>query len=56
MPNRPLSLPFFLLIVIKVPVEWVSGIGTKEVEEIPCLEVNTIIFRSRPTPKTLLKA
>ena len=22
----------------------------------PCLEVSTIIFRSRPTPKTLLKA
>ena len=23
---------------------------------LPCLEVSTIIFRSRPTPKTLLKA
>lgn len=41
-----------------------DSIGEKEVPEeayygvqtLPCLEVSTIIFRSRPTPKTLLKA
>lgn len=33
-----------------------SSTGMAEASKIPCLEVSTIIFRSRPTPKTLLKA
>lgn len=33
-----------------------SGGDCQALNAAPCLEVSTIIFRSRPTPKTLLKA